>query len=236
MRIVLFSMAALLAACSPPPQQQAQNADELPSCRAAADVDDGSQPFVNTDCSLEASGRTLHVRYAPVAGGGEGAIVVEVLSSEGQISQTLNEAGLADYLYPITQDVDGDGNHDLLVGRERGNVNTIYGVWLYDAPNGRFVRAGEISSVDTGRTADGYVYTRARSSAAEWLVSYYRVDGRTLAPLASVGVRADVNAAGQMTGSTCKLEESQGIAAVNLTRAAAETKFCNDAAAKGVFD
>ena len=160
-RLALVSFATLFAAaCSPPAQQTAQNADGMPSCRAAADVDDGMQPFANTDCSLEASGRTLHVRYAPIAeGGSEGAIVVEVLSADGEIAQTLNEAGVTEYLYPITQDIDGDGNHDLLIGRESGNVNTISGVWLYDATRGRFVRAGEVSSVDIGRTAEGYVYT-----------------------------------------------------------------------------
>ncbi|UPT61205.1 MAG: hypothetical protein M0D54_12175 [Hyphomonadaceae bacterium JAD_PAG50586_4] len=175
------------------------------------------------------------MRYSPVAEGAPGgAVSVDVLGENGAVLQTMLESDVSEYLAPSVQDVDGDGRGDILIARERGNVNTASGVWVFNGDAGAYRRVGEISGVTIQNTSDGYVAVPARSSAAAWNVAFYQLDANGLHMLASVNIEGEELAGGQIR-STCSLLDAPGIAGLNLSTGDAEAKFCAEPAAQ-VFE
>ena len=235
MRFVAFAGALALCACAPPPPPAQTASAQWPPCSAAQDSADPTTPFAAHECKLEAAGQIFHVAFAAVpAGGTGGEVTVESISSTGSVSQRLTENNVSEYLNPTIEDVDGDGRVDVLIARDTGNVNTNYAVWRN--VDGRFARLGEVSGVEFKRTADGLLAVPARSSAASWVVAFYRIDPDTLVPLVTIDVTADqTDDQGHIVHSTCTVEEAPGLPTLRLTEAAAEAKFCAEPAAK-VFD
>lgn len=212
-----------LAAC-------AQNAP-LEATRACAELEFTGE-YVEQTCTFIANDETLRVRYSPVAEGAQGgAVSIDVLGEGGAVLQTMLESDVSEYLPPGVQDVDGDGRADILIARERGNVNTASGVWVFNGDAGAYRRVGEISGVEITNTSDGYVAVPARGGAAMWNIAFYQLDSDGLHMLASVNVEGEELAGGQIR-STCSLSDAPGISRVNLTTAEAEAKFCAEPAAQ----
>lgn len=223
MRAVLATAVAL-AACSP---RQA----ETVALQQCSEVEFSTGALEATDCFFEVGGEQFNVRYAELAEGVQaGTINVEVLGEDGVVVQTLQEPEVSEYLQLGAEDVDGDGRIDLLIPRVSGNVNTEYGVWIYNGERARFERVGEVSGVQIERTSDGLIAVPARSSAASWNVAFYELDEGGLHPMATIRVDGEEAADGSIR-STCAIEEAPGLRDLNLTQAAAETKFCAEPSA-----
>lgn len=221
MRVLILALG--LAAC-------AQNAP-LEATQACAEHEFTGE-YIERTCTIVANDETLRVRYSPVAEGAQGgAVSVDVLSENGAVLQTMLESDVSEYLPPSVQDVDGDGRGDVLIARERGNVNTASGVWVFSGDAGAYRRVGEISGVDITNTADGYVAVPSRGGAAMWNVAFYQLDASGLHMLASVNVEGEELAGGQIR-SICALLDAPGITRVGLSTEQAEAKFCTEPAAQ----
>lgn len=221
MRALILTFA--LAAC-------AQNAP-LEATQACADLEFTGE-YVEQSCTIVANDETLRVSYSPVAEGAQGgAVSIDVLGENGAALQTMLESDVSEYLPPSVQDVDGDGRGDILIARERGNVNTASGVWVFNGAAGAYRRVGEVSGVEIANTADGYVAVPARGGAAMWNVAFYQLDADGLHMLASVNVEGEELAGGQIR-STCSLLDAPGISRIQLSTAEAEAKFCAEPAAQ----
>ncbi len=224
--IVLAAALALIACAQQAPQTLASN---LQPC-ADADARRTGE-LTPGECQLQSSGQTLRVTYADLAAGTQaGAISVDVLGDDGQVAQTLLEADVPEYLTPELQDVDGDGRADILIPRVQGNVNTEYGVWVYDGA--RYRRVGDISGVEVERTADGLIAVPARSSCCSWNVRYYRLDESGLHHLVTAQIDGEEQVPNGSVRSTCSLSEAPGLADLNLSERAAQERFCGEPASQ----
>lgn len=224
MRIAAVS-ALTLAACS---QQAAQPfASNLRPC----DELELSGALTPAACQMQSSGQTLRVTYADLAAGTQaGAVSIDVLGQDGQVVQTLLEADVPEYMPLSLQDVDGDGRADILVPRVSGNVNTEYGVWIYDGT--RYRRVGDVSGVEVERTADGLIAVPARSSAISWNVRYYRLDESGLRHLVTAQIDGLEQLPNGSVRSTCAISEAPGLADLDLSDRAAQERFCAEPASQ----
>jgi hypothetical protein len=157
-------------------------------------------------------------------------VTVNVIGERGQVVQTLLEEGVWEYHAVSVQDIDGDGRADILIPRVTGNVNTEWGVWVYDGA--RFERVGDISGVEVQRTAEGYIAVPARSSCCSWNVRYYRLDETGLHPLVTAQIDGEEETPGGRVRSTCSISESPGLADLQLNAQAAHEKFCAEPASQ----
>ncbi len=225
MRRTIFAVAAIvLAACAQPAHTAGEALQPCAALQMSGELTPG-------ECRLEASGQTLHVRFAELAAGMQsGNVSIDVIGSDGQVDQTVLESDVSEYRAPSVQDVDGDGRGDILIPLMTGNVNTDYAVWLYSGADGRFERVGAVSGVEIKRTDEGYVAVPARSGAASWTVSFFRLDQEGLHPL--VTLQIDGEEVGGAIRSTCTVLEGDGLAAIGLNERAAQEKFCAEPAAQ----
>lgn len=225
MRRTIFAVAAIvLAACAQPPHTAGEALQPCAALQMSGELTPG-------ECRLEASGQTLHVRFAELAAGMQsGNVSIDVIGSDGQVDQTVLESDVSEYRAPSVQDVDGDGRGDILIPLMTGNVNTDYAVWLYSGAEGRFERVGAVSGVEIKRTDEGYVAVPARSGAASWTVSFFRLDQEGLHSL--VTLQIDGEEVGGAIRSTCTVLEGDGLAAIGLNERAAQEKFCAEPAAQ----
>jgi hypothetical protein len=223
MRVALLALA--LTACAP------QHAETI-ALQDCSEVDFSVGALEPVSCSFEAGGERFNVRYAELAEGVQaGTINVEVLGEDGAVLQTLLEPEVAEYRQVGAEDVDGDGRIDLLIPRMSGNVNTEYGVWIYNGERAQYARVGDVSGVQFVRTSEGLIAVPARSGAASWNVAFYKLDEGGLHLMATIRVDGEELTGGSIR-STCALEEAPGLGDLNLTQAAAETKFCAEPAAQ----
>jgi hypothetical protein len=228
MRAALFVV--VISACAPTAQPRVDAAALRPCVELQLET--GAREA--GECRLDASGEVLHVVFAETAENAEGGTVtVEVLNDRGAVAQVLSEENVSEYIVPHVEDVDGDGHGDVLIARESGNVNTAWGVWIFNREHARYERAGEVSGVEFRRTSEGYIAVPARSSAAAWAVNFYRLDQAGLVPLVGLYIEAtDVTADGRVTGQTCAIEDAPGLAQLNLTMETARARFCAEPAAQ----
>jgi hypothetical protein len=231
-RIVLSLVALMLAACAQP----ASDVTTAALLVCGDGVPHGA--LEEAECRVAAGDETLHVIYAPLpAGVQSGTVTVNIIGADDDVAQTISETGVSEYLAPNVEDVDGDSHLDILIPRESGNANVTHGVWLYDRAAAHYTRVGELSGVDIQRTSEGLIAVPARSGAAEWVVSFYKLDATGLHALVSVDVQATgVSDGGQVQGQTCAVEDAPGLGELQLTRDAARAKFCAEPAAAGVFN
>lgn len=235
MSVKWMILALALGACAPSLPRTDVSAVRV--CGAGAGEQDAGEGYHASECKIESEGQIFDVKYAETPPGADGGnVAVNVLGADGSVMQTLEETNVSEYLTPRVQDLDADGHVDVLIPRESGNVNTNYGVWRFEPQSRRYARVGELSGVEFVRTDDGYLANSARSSAAAWVVSFYRFDPAALTPLVSVNVEAQgVTDAGAVTGVTCTIEEAPGLASLHMTEEAARTKFCAEPVVAAVF-
>lgn len=226
----LLAPLVLLAGVAACTQERRVDAESLRAC----DELELSEGLVPGECRLEANGETLRVKFsAPPEGATGGVVSIDVVGSDRSVRQVLLEENVSEYLAPSIQDIDGDGRGDVLIPRESGNVNVAHAVWVF-SDEGLYRRAGEVSGVQIERTDEGLIAVPARTSAASWNIAFHRLDGNGLSLIASVNVEAEAQRGGALS-VRCELADAPGLALLDLTTAAAETKFCAEPIVAGVF-
>lgn len=222
-KIVMAAFAlAALAACSP------KQETATPAIAACAEA----EPTAGQTCDIKTEATTYRVKFGPAPEAGAGTVSVDVLVGHDAVGQTVSESGVSSYAAPRVEDVDGDGKADLLIAREGGAANQTIAFWR-QKEDGGFARVGEVNGVTLTKTADGFLAVPARASAAEWIVTFYRIDEATLTKLAALTVKAEkTNDAGAVIDSSCTLTDDSGLGALDMTDKAAETKFCAEPAAQ----
>jgi hypothetical protein len=224
MRIIVITaiLFAALGACSP---------RQVAAPTAAACGGDAA-PAVNASCDIRTDAHTYRVKFGGAPEGGAGTVGIDVLVGHDAVGQQFSETGVSAYSYPKLEDVDGDGRADILIARDGGAANQSVAFWR-QSDDGAFVRLGEVNGVTLTKTADGFLAVPARSSAAEWLVTFYRIDEAALTKLGALTVKAEKTSdAGEVLDSSCTLTDDSGVSALDLTDKAAETKFCAEPAAQ----
>jgi hypothetical protein len=212
----------------------------LPACEGEVD------PAVGGECTItdEGGARLLHVRYQPAtpAGEGEGAAPAQPTSTsvtfwdtsleEPQAITTVTEENVTFFGPPELTDVNGDTLIDLIVPREIGNVNTVFGVWLA-AEGGVFNRIGEVSGVTLGWAPQNYFSVSARSSADVWEVAFFDVAAGALDPVATIIVEQQRSDPDAEPEAICALVEAPALDRLNMTREQAQTLFCREELTEG---
>jgi hypothetical protein len=102
--------------------------------------------YIATNCRIDASGAQFLVRFSPtpeeVMAGGR--IDIDVVGADGVVRDTLTEAYVFQYRYPVLKDTDGDGAPELLVPREVADGKVTRSVWKLDPADGRYRQTGAI--------------------------------------------------------------------------------------------
>lgn len=199
----------------------------LPSCDGPASADDetGRGTF---DCSLTFDGNpplTFNVSYAPVKADPDNAqdVSIDLVSSQGQVIQTLKATSEFAYGTPQVTDVNLDGRPELLVPLMTGNVNTVFGLWT-QSEQGPFIRVGEISSLGgVDPRGDGLFSTSIRASAASWFMSFYRLNNDELVEVAVTEFTLSDSGERQ----TCNVLMARGLAYYGPSSEEARSVFCS---------
>ena len=245
LRTVCLAAMLAAAACSPAPESDpaapatgeapAAKRMPLPDCGGIEAQDAGADGWKHPDCRLmlpDTSGLAIEARYIPAEDESTEVKVQVVQTGDATIQEIVERMGNT-FNGPNLEDFDKDGKTDILLPLETGNVNTTWAAWRQlDA--GKFVRVGEPSGVSIVKTASGYIATAARSSANEWSISFYKLEGDALEPIAT----ADITAEGEpdkITGTTCDVTDDGGVAAAGLTVDTAKAQFCAESVVTEIF-
>lgn len=213
----------------------------LPSCDDFGRIDAVVGDSVTTTCEIRLTGLDEGARFKVELVSGkvaeEGLLgddaMVRVTKMWGDDpQQIIEEAPVTLLVPPGYKDVNGDGEADLLVTLDQGNVNSVSAVWLGSPDGAPYYRAGEIGGFIDAPTADGYITAISRGSANSQCIAFYRLVEQELGLVASVCVTALDDAA---TKTTCELDDVSGLAAVKLSKAAAKAKFCAEPTVVNVY-
>jgi hypothetical protein len=93
---------------------------------------------------------------------------------------------------------------------------------------------GEVTGVDLKNTDSGYLAVPARSSANEWDIAFYKLDGDAMNPIVSTAITAR-GTPDKITGQDCELTDDGGLASTGLAQEAAEAKFCAEPVVADIF-
>ena len=232
-----FVIACALAACA----QQQTDADEGPAIAekrlplpVCADVAIGSG--ASSDCRIQSSdkaGLAFEVRRNEEAG-----ITKETIAVVGPgdaTLQTIVEAVDAQAPPPHLQDVDGDGRDELMVAISAGAANATFAIWRAAGDDPVFSRLGELTGASIGPGPGGAAAVSARSSAAEWIVEYYRINGETLNALARATVAAEAGEGGAIK-TTCVAADAGAMTALGLTPEELQRRYCDAPLVAKIFD
>jgi hypothetical protein len=244
LRLAVLIAALAAAACSPAPAEDgpapssgaAAKRMPLPDCASVETQDAGAEGWKHPDCRkmlTDQSKLAIEARYTP-AEDDTTTVKVQVVAPGDARLQTIEETMGNTFEGVKVVDIDVDGREDLLVPLETGNVNTSWALWMQTADGKSFVRAGEPSGVGVSKTESGYISVPARSSANEWGVTFYKLEGGELKPV----VTADVIANGEpakMTGVDCTVTDAGGLASTGLDAAAAQKHFCAEPSVADIF-
>jgi hypothetical protein len=162
---------------------------------------------------------------------GEDSMVRVTKMVGGDAGQVMEETPVTLLVAPDYRDVNGDGEGDLLISRDIGNVNAVYGVWFGSPDGGPYYRVGEVAGEFGDVTSDGYMTVSARSSASTQCVSFYSMADQQLSLQASACVTAKDEAA---TQTECVLEEVEAVNPLEINEEN-RAKFCAEPAAANVF-
>ena len=240
-RLALCLTALALAACSPKPEAEgvstgvAEKRMPLPDCSKAETQDQGADGWKHPDCRLmlsDKSGLAVEARYSP-AEDDSTKLTVQVTAAGDATLQTIEET-MGNTLAGIsTQDVDNDGREDLLLPLETGNVNTTWAVWRQNEDGAGFSRIGEPSGVEIKNTQSGYIAVPARSSASEWAIAFFKMQGELKAILtANVVAKGETD---KITGVDCAIMDDGGLGSTGLTAEAAKAQFCAEPVVGDIF-
>jgi hypothetical protein len=129
------------------------NAMSWPEC-ASLPAPAPTTRYVATDCRIDptahdgASGTQLLVRFSPtseeVMAGGR--VDVDVVGADGVVRDTLVEAYVFQYRYPVMNDTDGDGVPEVLIPREVADGQVTRSVWRIDPSDGRYRQTGMVKA------------------------------------------------------------------------------------------
>jgi hypothetical protein len=236
----------MLAACSPESEAPSEEADAgagaaaekrmpLPDCSTVQTQDLGADGWKHPDCRLmltDNSGLAVEARYAK-AEDESTKVSVQVVAPGDATLQTIDETMGNTFNQISVQDVDKDGKADILLPLETGNVNTTWAVWRQQDDGKSFVRIGEPTGVEIVKTDSGFIDIPSRSSANEWDVAFYKLDGE-LTPVATATTTAE-GEVDKITSVTCKVTDDGGLATAGLDPAAAQAKFCAEPAVAEIF-
>lgn len=241
-------LAALLAACTPESEAPSDDGEApaampapaekripLPDCETVETQDQGADGWKHPDCRLaltDASGLAIEARYTR-AEDESTRVSVQVVAPGDATLQTIEETMGNTFNRITLQDIDADGKSDLLIPLETGNVNTTWAVWRQE--DELFQRAGELSGVGVSKTEDGYFAVPARSSASEWTVEFFQLDGRALFPVAKAEVSATLDSRGEPSNVKCVVSYDEETARTPLSPEEAQAKFCAEPAAADIF-
>jgi hypothetical protein len=208
----------------------------LPECSSVETKDAGADGWKHPDCRLmlsDNSGLAIEARYKP-AEDDSTKVTVQVVQPGDATVQTIEET-MGNTFEPVSlDDIDKDGKQDIRIPLETGNVNTSWALWR-QKDDKTFVRIGEPSGVSIVNTPSGYIAVQARSSANEWSVPFFKLEGDELKPV----VTADVIARGEpnkITGVDCTLTDDGGLASTGLDPKAAEAQFCAEPVVAEIFN
>lgn len=209
-------------------------AAQVETAAAAACATAMFDPLASTPvaCSLTANGRIIAYAFQPRPDGGPGQIVLTIRKGGDAPGQTLTIPDAARAFAPEVDDLNGDGAADLLIQTDLGNANWVRTLLLFDPGAGAFVTAGVISGLSHARTADGLLAVPSRSSASEYVVSFYRFEALRLAPVATATVALSPDGAGRACTAAPPAETPGSFGGLNLDARAAQAKFCDDPAAQ----
>ena len=227
------------AAATPAPNAAARLAD-LPDCLKVEAKDDGDNGWKHPDCRLheEKSGLNFTVQYGAPALGKDGdkqtPLIIAVSPAGGAVLQTIAEKIGNTFAAPSLEDLNGDGFGELLIPLDTANVNTNYAIWGAPPGANQFIRLGEISAVNFGRTADGFITASSRSSANSWAVEYFQLKDAELTPIATVEVSAQGDP-DHVTGLKCALSATSGLESLKIDAKTAQAKFCAYPVARDIF-
>jgi hypothetical protein len=243
---ILLCAAAMLAACAPESEERSEEGDSgagaaaekrlpLPDCSTVQTQDLGADGWKHPDCRLmlnDNSGLAVEARYSR-AEDETTKVSVQVVAPGDKTLQKIDETMGNTFNQISLQDVDKDGKADLLLPLETGNVNTTWAVWRQQDDGKSFVRIGEPSGVEIVKTESGYIAVPSRSSANEWDVAFYKLEGE-LTPIATATATAE-GEVDKITGVTCTITDDGGLAAAGLDQAAAKVKFCAEPSVAEIF-
>lgn len=211
----------------------------LVDCATAETVDAGADGWKHPACRMmlaDNSGLAIEARYTK-AEDDSTKVAVQVVAPGDATLQTIEET-MGNTLGGVTtRDVDADGKADLLLPLETGNANTTWAIWRQE-DEGKFRRAGEVSGVSIGRTADGYFAVPARSSANSWEVAFLRLDGGALLPVATAEVTAHLNDKDEPDPAQieCAVRYDSQTAGIGLSLDEARAKFCAEPEVVKIFN
>ncbi len=243
LRLAICAAALALAACSPAPagDEAAAPAEgasakrvALPDCETVEAQDQGADGWKHPDCRAllpDGSGLAIEARYAP-AEDESIEVTVQVVQTGDATIQEFKERMGNTFNGPTVKDFDGDGKADVLLPLETGNVNTTWAVWRQvDGP--KFVRVGEPNGVSIVKTDSGYIAVQGRSSAADYYVSFFKLEPEELKPVLTIEVSGK-GEPGKVTDVECALTDDGGLAGTGLTEDAAHEKFCAEPTVVGL--
>jgi hypothetical protein len=210
----------------------------LPDCATLERLDPAVGPSVTTTCTIKLTGldegssfkvELISGKVAEQGQPGEDSMVrvTKMVGADPGIS--IEESGVTLLVAPEYKDINGDGESDILIARDVGNVNATYAVWMGDPEGAPYVRAGEVSGEFEAPTKDGLLPVSGRSSADSTGFSFYKYGDQKLTLVGSVSVTATASSPdGTVTATSCVLEDTSGLASAGLNAAAAKAKFCGE--------
>lgn len=201
-----------------------------PDC-GALNVED--TPSAEVICQLQTAGGILRFAITPPEKPNAATTVKgNLIGPADGIVQTIEVGQWGRFFPPALADIDGNGAQDLVITTDVGNVNATQSVWLFNPNTARFVEAGEIVQSGNSLTSDGLVAVVARVNAASYATTFFSVIDFKLVELATATVT--LNAGGKV--ESCSVERApantEAIAALKLTPAQADAKFCGYARAQ----
>jgi hypothetical protein len=236
---IALTLCVLTPACARQAPYQDPTAAKPPAAARVATLPDcaGFEIQVETagpvGCQSSTGFGLVRFTYAPsTAEDGDFVLTATLIGTADAPVQTFTLTQISRMFPPEVRDLNGDGGADLLVTTEVGNVNAVQTVYLFDSKAGQFVEAGEVSGTGLDRMPDGLLAVSSRSSAASYVVEFYRIDALKLVMVAEATV--DFAASGKIESCTVAASEGnpKAFASLGLTPAQANTKFCGFAQAQ----